>query len=116
MESLVKKVLTIPVLLLLVLALSAGAAAQAQSRSLTGKVLENGDHGIAKAIVYLKNTKTLVIKTYIADEDGGFHFPGLSQSIDYELYAESGGKRSDVKTVSSYDSHPKLNINLRIDK
>ena len=101
---------------LLVLSTSLAMTAQVQSRFLSGKVLDNGDQGIAKAIVYLKNTKTLVIKTYIAEQDGAFHFPGLSQSADYEVYAEVNGKRSDVKTVSSYDTRNRVNINLRIDK
>lgn len=103
------------VILTLVLATSLASFAQGQSRFLGGKVLDSADQGIPRAIVYLKNTKTLVIKTYIAEQDGAFHFPGLSPNVDYELYAESNGKRSDVKSVSSYDTKPRLNINLRID-
>ncbi len=104
------------IIVALVLCFATALAAQSQSRSLSGKVLDSSDRGIPKAIVYLKNTKTLVIKTYIADQDGGFHFPGLSQNLDYELYAESDGKRSDTKTVSSFDTRNKLQINLRISK
>ena len=104
------------VILTLVLATSLAASAQGQARFLGGKVLDSSDQGIPRAIVYLKNTKTLVIKTYIAEQDGAYHFPGLSPNVDYELYAESNGKRSDVKSVSSYDTKPRLNINLRIDK
>jgi len=103
------------VILALVLATSLAASAQGQSRFLAGKVLDSSDQGIPRAIVYLKNTKSLVIKTYIAEQDGAYHFPGLSPNVDYELYAELNGKRSDVKSVSSYDTKPRLNINLRID-
>ncbi len=103
------------VLLTLVLVMSLAASAEVQSRFLAGKVLDSSDQGIPRAIVYLKNTKTLVIKTYIAEQDGAYHFPGLSPSVDYEVYAESNGKRSDVKSVSSFDTKPRLNINLRID-
>ena len=92
------------------------AAAQSQSRSLTGKVFDNSSNGIPKAIVYLKNSKTLVIKTYIADQDGSYHFPGLSPNQDYEVYAEHQGKRSDSKVVSSFDTRNKVLINLKIDK
>lgn len=102
-------------ILMIVLAASVGLSAQTQSRFLSGKVLNSNDQGISKAIVYLKNTKTLAIKTYIAEQDGAYHFPGLSQSADYELYAESNGKRSDAKTVSSYDTRNRVVINLRID-
>ena len=102
-------------ILTIVLAASLALSAQTQSRFLSGKVLDNNDQGISKAIVYLKNTKTLAIKTYIAEQDGAYHFPGLSQAADYEVYAELSGKRSDVKTVSSYDTRTRVNINLRID-
>ena len=91
-------------------------AAEVQARFVTGKVLDSGDRGVPKAIVYLKNTKTLVIKTYIADQDGAYRFPGLSPNADYELYAESDGKRSDKKAVSSFETRTRLTINLRIDK
>jgi uncharacterized membrane protein len=103
------------ILLVIVLSTSLAVTAEVQSRFLGGKVLDTNDQAVPKAIVYLKNTKTLVIKTYIADQDGSYHFPGLSQNLDYEVYAESNGKRSDVKSVSSYDTHPRLNINLHID-
>jgi hypothetical protein len=103
------------VVLTLVLLTTLSLPAQTQSRFLGGKVMDSNDQGIPRAIVYLKNTKTLVIKTYIAEQDGAYHFPGLSPNADYEVYAESNGKRSDVKTVSSFDTKPRLNINLRID-
>ena len=103
------------VIFALVLATSLAASAEVQSRFLGGKVLDSADQPVPRAIVYLKNTKSLVIKTYIAEQDGAYHFPGLSPNVDYEVYAESNGKRSDVKSVSSFDTKPRLNINLRID-
>lgn len=110
--------LTIRIALVLALVLlgSAALSAETQSRFLSGKVLDSGDRGIAKAIVYLKNTKTLVIKTYIADADGSYHFPGLSPNIDYEVYAEHDGRQSDKKAVSSFDTRNRVLINLRIDQ
>jgi len=109
-------IIRIAIILAILLVTSLSLAAENQSRFLAGKVLDNGDRGIPHAIVYLKNTKTLVIKTYIAEQDGAYHFPGLSLNADYEVYAESDGKRSDTKTVSSFDTRNRLNINLRIDK
>ncbi len=112
------KNLTIRIALLLAILLvcTVALSAETQSRFLSGKVLDNGDRAIPKAIVYLKNTKTLVIKTYIADPDGSYHFPGLSPNIDYEVYAEHEGKHSDKKTVSSFDTRNRVNIILRIDR
>src|SRR4051794_27360073 len=73
---------------------------QADSRMLTGRVFDRQDAPVQKAIVYLKNTKTLAIKTYITEQDGSYRFPALATNVDYEIYAEFHGARSDTKTLS----------------
>jgi len=85
------------------------------SRTLTGTVLDKSDKPIPEAVVYLKNTKTLAIKTYISQNDGTYRFPELSLNSDYEVYAEKEGKKSKTKTVSQFDDREKPNINLQID-
>ena len=87
---------------------------QDHNRTLKGKVFSRQDQPIEKAIVYLKNTKTLVVKTYITDPDGAYHFPALSPNVDYEVYAEHNGARSDTKTLSAFDDRKEANITLRI--
>jgi hypothetical protein len=87
---------------------------QVESRTLTGHVQNGQDAPIAKAIVYLKNTKTLAIKTYITEPDGSYRFPGLSSNVDYEVYAEHEGLRTDVKTLSGFDNRKQANINLKL--
>lgn len=89
--------------------------AMAQERSLTGAVLDNNDRPVPHAVVYLKNTKTQAIKTFIAEQDGTYRFQSLSPNIDYEVYAQLNGRKSDSKTLSSFDSKSKAKINLRID-
>jgi len=84
------------------------------SRTLVGHVYNHQDAPAAKAIVYLKNTKTLAIKTYITETDGSYHFPALSTNVDYEVYAESNGARSDTKTLSAFDSRRQANITLKL--
>lgn len=86
-----------------------------QGRTLTGVVIGQKDAPLSKAIVYLKNTKTSAIKTFIAQDDGSYRFPGLSPYIDYDIYAEYNGKKSDTKTLSNFDSRTKPNIVLKID-
>ena len=98
----------------LVLTAPPRAAAQQATRSLQGQVLSDADAPPASAIVYLKNTKTLAVKTYIADKDGMYRFNALSSNIDYEVYAEHDGKKSDTKTLSSFDSRKQATINLKI--
>jgi len=87
---------------------------QHQLRSLTGKVLDRHDDPLAKAIVYLKNTKTLTVKTYISDADGTYRFPALSANVDYEIYADFNGLHSDTKTVSAFDNRKAVTLTLRI--
>jgi|SRR5271157_3395730 len=85
------------------------------SRTLTGWVLDKGDKPVPEAIVYLKNTKTLAIKTYISQHDGTYRFPELSLNADYEIYAQKHGDKSKTKTLSQFDDREKPNINLQID-
>jgi hypothetical protein len=85
-----------------------------QVRTLTGHVFNRQDQPVTKAIVYLKNTKTLAIKTYISEPDGAYHFPALSPNVDYEIYAEFQGAHSDTKTLSAFDNRKQVNITLHI--
>ena len=84
------------------------------SRTLIGHVMSSQDQPQQKAIVYLKNSKTLLIKTYITDADGSYRFPALAVNVDYEIYAEHEGLRSDTKTLSSFDSRKLANITLKL--
>ncbi len=85
------------------------------SRTLTGTVLDKSDKPIPEAIVYLKNTKTLAIKTYISQNDGTYRFPELSLNADYDVFAEKQGAKSKSKTLSQFDDREKPNINLQIE-
>ena len=84
-------------------------------RLLTGKVLDRHDNPLADSVVYLANTRTRAVKSYIVGADGAYHFPELSPNIDYEVYAQYRGQKSDTKTVSQFDDRKQVNIILRID-
>jgi hypothetical protein len=84
-------------------------------RLLTGNVVDHQDVPLPNAIVYLANTRTRAVKTFIVGADGTYRFPALSPSVDYEVYAQYNGHKSDTKTVSQFDTRPQVNINLRID-
>lgn len=84
-------------------------------RLLTGKVLDHQDNPVPSAVVYLSNLRTRAVKTFIAGADGGFRFPALSPNVDYEVYAQFNGRKSDTKTVSQFDNRQQVNVNLRID-
>ncbi len=85
------------------------------SRLLTGTILNKSDQPVANAVVYLKNTKSLAVKTFIAKDDGTYRFPELSPNIDYEVFAEKNGKKSGTKVLSQFDDREKSTINLKID-
>jgi hypothetical protein len=84
-------------------------------RMLTGKVVDKQDNPLADSVVYLSNTRTRAVKTYIVGPDGLYHFPELSPNIDYEVYAQYKDQKSDTKTVSQFDDRKAVNLNLRID-
>src|SRR5437899_9536305 len=84
-------------------------------RLLTGKVLDKHDNSLPNAVVYLTNTRTRAVKSYIVGPDGAYRFPELSPNIDYEVYAQYKGLKSDTKTVSQFDDRKQVNIMLRID-
>jgi hypothetical protein len=84
-------------------------------RLLTGRVIDKQDAPLSSAVVYLANTRTRAVKTFIVGQDGNYRFPALSPNVDYEVYAQYQGNKSDTKTVSQFDSRSQVNINLRID-
>jgi hypothetical protein len=86
-----------------------------QSKVLLGKILDAGDNPLAGAVVYLTNTRTRAVKTYIAGKDGDYRFPGLTENTDYEIYAQYQGHKSETKSVSQFDSRATVSVNLKID-
>ena len=84
------------------------------TRTLTGRVLSRQNAPLSEAVIYLTNTRSREIKTYISEPDGTYRFPGLSLNVDYQVYAEHNGARSDTKTVSSFDTRTQVEIVLRI--
>jgi hypothetical protein len=86
-----------------------------KTRLLTGKVLDASDNPLANAIVYLTNTHTRSVKTYIVGADGAYRFPALLPSIDYEVYAQFNNRKSHTKTVSQFDDRQQVYISLKVD-
>jgi Carboxypeptidase regulatory-like domain len=84
-------------------------------RLLTGRVMDKQSNPLTDAVVYLSNSRTRAVKTYIVGPDGSYRFPELSPNIDYEVYAQYKGHKSDTKTVSQFDTRSQVNIDLRVD-
>jgi hypothetical protein len=92
------------------------AHAQQQQRVVSGKVVDAENAPIKGAVVYLKDSRSLAVKSFFSDDQGGYRFGQLSQNTDYEVWAENNGKKSGVKTISSFDNKSQFFINLKIDK
>jgi hypothetical protein len=84
-------------------------------RLLFGKVLDPQDSPLPDAVVYVTNTRTRAVKTYIVGPDGTYRFPALSNAVDYEVYAQYKGRKSDTKSVSQFDDRSQVYLDLKID-
>jgi hypothetical protein len=113
-----KNALLIAAALLLMLSVAAHAAPdkkdKQQGRLLFGKVLDQQDNPVVNAVVYLTNSRTHAVKTYIVGQDGTYRFPGLS-TVDYEVYAQYNDRKSDTKSVSQFDDRSQVYVDLKIN-
>jgi hypothetical protein len=86
------------------------------NRTLKGVVTSPEETPVAGAVVQLKNTKNLQIRSFITKDDGAYYFQGLSTDVDFEVHAEFQGMTSPVKTLSSFDSRKEAILNLKLNK
>jgi hypothetical protein len=90
--------------------------AEAQLRTVHGSVIDSSETPVPSGIVYLVNTKTQAVKTYIADETGNYRFSGLDPNVDYELHAEHDEMTSSTRTVSSFNSSRDIEVVLKLSR
>jgi hypothetical protein len=90
-------------------------SASAAQKVIQGKVFGADGNTLTGAVVYLKDLKSLEIKTYISSQDGVYRFGQLNMQDDYELWAESGGHKTKVKNISSFDSKKLFQISLHLE-
>jgi|SRR5665213_1138069 len=99
----------------------AGLQAQQKSEDTTTRTVEgmvtNAAHQpVAKAVVQLKNAKTLQIRSFITQDDGAYHFAGLGADVEYQLKADHDGAATSWKTLSVFNSKKTAVINLKLNK
>ena len=84
-------------------------------RLVFGKVLDGDDNPLPDAVVYVTNTRSRAVKTYIVGKDGSFRFPALASAVDYEVYAQFNGHKSETKSVSQFDDRSQVYLVLKIN-
>ena len=97
------------------LAMGQEAKKESQLRSVHGIVSDKAENPIPSGVVFLKNTRTNAVRSYIADETGNYKFSGLDPNADYEIHAEKDGAKSSTRTISSFESRKEIVVNLKID-
>jgi hypothetical protein len=91
--------------------------AQAQNigqRVVLGTVLDAGSAPVGSATSFLKDLKSKSIRSYTSTADGRFRFTQVKMAEDHELWAEKGGKKTVIKTISSWDTRTEFEVELRL--
>ena len=93
------------------------SAAWAQNigmRTVSGTVLNASSDPVSGATVFLKDEKSKTIRSFVSTADGHFHFAQVDMSIDFDLWAEKDGKKSAIKTVSSWEARKDFIADLKL--
>ena len=67
------------------------------------------------AVVQLRDTATQQIRSYIAKEDGSYHFASLKTDGTYQVRSEKDAMTADWKTLSAFDNRREPVINLKLE-
>ena len=89
---------------------------EASLKSVRGVVSDKAETPISAGVVFLKNTRSNAVRSYISDDTGNYRFSGLDPNADYEIHAEKDGAKSPTRTISSFDTKKDIVVNLKIDK
>jgi hypothetical protein len=92
-------------------------AAQAQNlgqRVVMGSVVDGDSAAVAGATVFLKDLKSKTIRSYTTTEKGRFRFAQVNMDVDHELWAEKDGRKTAIKTVSSWDARKEFEVELKM--
>jgi len=83
-------------------------------RVVQGAVLDAASAPLNGATVFLKDLKSKSIRSYTSDAHGRFRFTQVNSAEDYELWAEKDGKKTAIKTVSSWDARKEFETELKM--
>jgi hypothetical protein len=83
-------------------------------RVVSGFVTDGHADPVVGATVFLRDAKSKAIRSYTTVDKGRFRFAGVNMAEDHELWAEKSGKKSAVKTVSSWDTRKEFEVELKL--
>jgi|SRR5579862_8768164 len=88
----------------------------ASERIVQGTVYDSDDKSVNGAVVQLKDSRTLQVRSFITQDNGAYHFAGLKIDNDYLLKADHNGMTSGWKTLSVFDTRKEPVMNLKLEK
>lgn len=83
-------------------------------RVVFGNVVDANSAPVVGATVFLKDLKSKAIRSFTTVEKGRFRFAGVNMAQEHELWAEMNGKKTAVKTISSWDARKEFEVELKL--
>ena len=83
-------------------------------RAITGTVQDASHEPLRGAVVQMEEAGSLVIRSYVTDEKGEYHFRNVSSNSDFTLWATFRGNKSKTFPISKFDHKPDRVIALEI--
>jgi hypothetical protein len=83
-------------------------------RVVSGFVSDTDSNPVVGATVFLKDLKSKNIRSFTSADKGHFRFASVNMAEDHELWAEKAGKKTAVKTVSSWDTRKEFEVELKL--
>jgi len=83
-------------------------------RVVSGAVVDVNSSPVVGATVFLKDLKSKAIRSYTTNEKGRFRFTGVKMAEEHELWAEMNGRKTAVKTISSWDTRKEFEVELKL--
>jgi hypothetical protein len=72
-------------------------------RTITGTVQDASREPLRGAVVQMEEAGALVIRSYVTDERGEYHFRNVSSNADFTLWATFRGNKSKTFSISKFD-------------
>ena len=79
-----------------------------------GSVVNRKGNALGFALVYLKDTRSRMLRMKRAKRDGHFTFTVLNAQLDYEIYAERDVLVSEKVLISGSQKAPEVVVTLKL--